>query len=183
MPLTGESRSFAAHCNRTHAAPSASLDPESLPATARTGASALPNPVLTVFLHNRPVTDRWVEPVVLEGAHVRIEPMEPRHAEGLFEIGKEPSIWEWLFRGPFVSLEDAQGYIAQIVAARETGSEFGFAAIHRAGARVCGTTRYLDIRPQDRAIEIGWTWYGVEFQRTAVNTECKLLLMEHAFER
>ncbi len=127
--------------------------------------------------------NRWVEPVVLEGEHVRIEPLDPSHAEGLFEIGREPSIWSWLSLPPFGALEDATAYIDQVVAAREEGGEFGFAVIHRGSGRVAGTTRYLNIRARDLALEIGWTWYGVEYQRTAVNTECKLLLMGHAFEK
>jgi RimJ/RimL family protein N-acetyltransferase len=64
----------------------------------------------------------------------------------------------------------------------ETGDELPFAVIHLATGRVAGATRYMDIRPEHRGLEIGGTWYGTDFQRTAVNTECKYLLLRHAFE-
>ncbi len=63
-----------------------------------------------------------------------------------------------------------------------TGSQLPFAVIDQKNNRVAGSTRYLDIRPNDRAIEIGSTWLGSEFQRTAINSECKYLLLRHAFE-
>jgi RimJ/RimL family protein N-acetyltransferase len=124
----------------------------------------------------------WVEPVVLEGRDARLEPLDERHADGLFAIGTEPSIWDWLSYGPFVDRDDALRFIGRAAETGKGGAEQVFAVIHRPSGRVAGTTRYMNIRPNDLALEIGWTWYGLEFQRTAVNTECKLLLMRHAFE-
>jgi RimJ/RimL family protein N-acetyltransferase len=128
------------------------------------------------------VSSAWVSPVVLEGSHVRIEPLCEEHAEGLFHIGKDPSIWTWLTLGPFEALEDSQRYIAEAVAGRDGGGEFPFAVIERSSGLVVGSTRFLNIRAQDLTLEVGWTWYAPRVQRTAVNTECKLLLMTHAFE-
>jgi N-acetyltransferase len=66
--------------------------------------------------------------------------------------------------------------------ARKKGGDLPFAVIHLESGRVAGATRYLNIMPKDRGLEMGGTWYGKEFQRTAVNTECKYLLLKHAFE-
>jgi RimJ/RimL family protein N-acetyltransferase len=118
----------------------------------------------------------------LEGRYARIEPLELRHAPGLFAIGTDPSIWDWLVLEPFKKLADAQRYIEDALTMASDGSSMPFAVIDVPSDLVAGTTRYLEIRPVDRAIEIGWTWYAVARQRTALNTECKLLLLTHAFE-
>jgi RimJ/RimL family protein N-acetyltransferase len=124
----------------------------------------------------------WGAALVLEGEHVRLEPLAPYHAAGLFEIGANPDVWTWLTHSEFRTLSDAEGYIALALEAGANGGESPFAVIHKVSGRVAGTTRYLDIRPGDKALEIGWTWYGAPYQRTAVNSETKLLLMTHAFE-
>ena len=69
-----------------------------------------------------------------------------------------------------------------ILSRAEKGTDLPFVAIHLASGRVAGATRYLNIMPKDRGLEVGGTWYGPEFQRTPVNTECKYLLLTHAFE-
>jgi RimJ/RimL family protein N-acetyltransferase len=73
-------------------------------------------------------------------------------------------------------------WVRDILVRSEKGTDLPFAVIHLASGRVAGATRYLNIMPQDRGLEIGGTWYGPEYQRTAVNTECKYLLLQHAFE-
>jgi len=122
-------------------------------------------------------------PRELVGRFARIEPLDDRHAAGLYLAGRDDAVWTHLSRPAFASEADALGYIQST---RETpfgeGPQQAFAAIHLPSGRVAGTTRYLDMRPQDRSLEIGWTWYGLAYQRTAVNTECKLLLLTHAFE-
>jgi RimJ/RimL family protein N-acetyltransferase len=120
--------------------------------------------------------------IVLVGERVRLEPLEARHAEGLFEAGRDERIWEHLPDGPLLEVADAAGYIRRALDAARSGAEIPFAILAGSG-RVAGSTRYLDIRPRDRALEIGWTWLSPEYQRTAVNTECKYLLLECAFER
>jgi RimJ/RimL family protein N-acetyltransferase len=123
-----------------------------------------------------------ITPPILEGRHVRLEPLEARHAAGLFAVGRDASIWEWLALNPFVTQDDTARYIDEALATASGGAEIPFAVIERASGAVAGTTRYLEIRPLDRALEIGWTWYGVPYQRTALNTEAKLLLLTHAFD-
>ena len=122
------------------------------------------------------------QPVRLEGIHVRLEPLARRHAEDLFEIGRDESIWAYMPRPVLKSVQDTQAMIDQALDVAATGSQIPFAIVDRRRGRAVGSTRYLDIRRPDRGIEIGWTWLGTAFQRTALNTEGKLLLLTHAFE-
>ncbi len=121
-------------------------------------------------------------PVTLEGAHVRLEPLTRQHAADLYAVGRDETIWRYMPRPPLKSIPDTQGWINQALEVAATGTQTPFAIIHRVGGRAIGSTRYLDIRRDDRGLEIGWTWLGTRFQRTVVNTECKYLLLTHAFE-
>jgi len=121
-------------------------------------------------------------PVTLVGHHVRLEPMAARHAADLLEAGRDPSIWTYLSRPAFRDLADTERWIADVLAEVAAGRQVAFATVDLEAGRAVGSTRYLDIRPADRGIEIGSTWLGTAAQRTAVNTECKYLLLEHAFE-
>lgn len=123
-----------------------------------------------------------VQPVTLAGRHVRLEPLGPQHAAGLFDALREPAIWKWLPRGPLTSEADAAAFIAGANAAAADGPQSPFAQIEVARGVVAGTTRYLAIMPEQRTLEVGWTIVGPAWQRTALNTEAKLLLMRHAFE-
>ncbi len=122
------------------------------------------------------------KPVTLEGTHARLEPLEQRHAPDLFAVGQDEAIWRYMPRPAFRTLEDAREMIAAAQEQAATGTQLPFAIIARTTGQAVGSTRYLDIRPKDRGIEIGWTWLGVAFQRTPINTECKYLLFQHAFE-
>jgi RimJ/RimL family protein N-acetyltransferase len=121
-------------------------------------------------------------PITLEGQYARLEPLDAKHAEGLFAIGQDEKIWRYLLRPKLESVPDALGFVQEALRVAATGSQLPFAVIDQKNNRVAGSTRYLDIRPNDRAIEIGSTWLGSEFQRTAINSECKYLLLRHAFE-
>ena len=123
-----------------------------------------------------------VKPIVLTGKHVRLEPMTEDHVEPLAEIGIGYAFWDFMVYGKMESVEDMRGWVTDILARAKTGTDLPFVAIHLASGRVAGATRYLNISADDRGLEIGGTWYGLEFQRTAVNTECKYLLFKHAFE-
>ncbi len=122
------------------------------------------------------------QPIVIEREFVRLEPLDHRHADDLFEAGKDPSVWEYLTRPAFHDPDDAFSWIGQTLALAETGAEVPFAIVHRESNKAVGSTRFMDIRRRDRALEIGWTWLTPAVQRTAVNTECKYLLLEHAFD-
>ena len=122
-----------------------------------------------------------LEPVTLQGRSVRLVPLAEQHAEELFLAASDPRIFTYLFVPPFVDATDALDYIDAAVAARDAGRELPFAVLQEPDGRVVGTTRYLDIRPEHRGLEIGWTFYSTDVWRTRVNTECKFLLLEYAF--
>ena len=122
------------------------------------------------------------QPVVLVGEHVRLEPIGQQHAWDLYDVGKDESIWRYLPRPAFTDLDDARAWIESREARDENSPLIQFAVIHGAEERAIGSTGYLDIDRPNRALEIGMTWYGVAYQRTVVNTECKYLMLRHAFE-
>ncbi len=121
-------------------------------------------------------------PVTLEGGHVRLEPLALGHAGALAEGGRDPALWRFGALPPLRTEADARAYVVAAVEEIAAGRQIVFAIVHRASGRAIGSTRYGDIRRRDRALEIGWTWIAPEHQRTPVNTECKYLLLRHAFE-
>lgn len=123
-----------------------------------------------------------IKPIVLQGKHVHLEPMMEEHVPGLATIGVGQPFWDFMLYGNMNSVDDMCGWVRDILARAQRGSDLPFVVIHLASGRVAGATRYLNIAPRDRGLEIGGTWYGIEFQRTPVNTECKYLLLRHAFE-
>ncbi len=120
-------------------------------------------------------------PVVLEGSVVRLEPLAQAHAADLFSVVDE-EIWRFMPSAVARTIGDVRAMIDEAIAAARVGTEVPFAIVLRASGRAVGSTRYIDIRRAHRGLEIGWTWIGREWQRTAVNSECKRLLLEHAFE-
>ena len=121
-----------------------------------------------------------VTPVVLLGKEVRLEPLGLIHAQGLYNRGRVEADWTYLPRACFVDLADTRHWIDEALGAV---GQLPFAIVEKAKGRVIGSTRYLNIRPEHRSLEIGWTWLGQNWQRTAINTETKLLLLSHAFEK
>ena len=129
------------------------------------------------------MTTPWISPVILNGKYVRLEPMTEDHIPGLAEIGVGQTFWDFMLYGRMDSVEDMRNWVMDILSRAQNGTDLPFVAIHLASGKVAGATRYLNIMPKDRGLEIGGTWYGTEYQRTPVNTECKYLLLTHAFER
>ena len=123
-----------------------------------------------------------VKPIILQGSHVKLEPMTEAHAPALAEIGIGQPFWDFMVYGKINTVDDMRNWVKDVLTREKKGTDLSFVAIHLASSRVAGATRYLNIMPNDRGLEIGGTWYGPEFQRTAVNTECKYLLLRHAFE-
>ncbi len=121
-------------------------------------------------------------PVVLQGRHVRLEPLRPDHLDDLFVAAAEASVWTWMSVGPFAERADLAAWIEEAVTGSAAGEQVAFAIVPTDTGRAVGSTRYFDIKPADRGLEIGWTWVGPSHQRTGVNTECKRLLLGHAFE-
>jgi RimJ/RimL family protein N-acetyltransferase len=123
-----------------------------------------------------------VEPIMLTGNVVRLEPLAAEHAAGLYEAGRDPSIWRYMPADPSASVASMTAWIEDALRAREAGTQLPFAIFELASGALVGSTRYLNISPPDRGLEIGWTWLTPHVQRTVVNTECKYLLLRHAFE-
>ncbi len=124
-----------------------------------------------------------VRPVILTGRFVRLEPLGEEHVSGLAAVGLEDSIWTYMPYGIMRNGDDIRNWVQGRLAQAALGTDLPFAVIDLASGCVAGATRYMDIRPADRGLEIGGTWYGAAFRRTRVNTEAKYLLLEHAFER
>ena len=124
----------------------------------------------------------WVTPVTLTGKYVRLEPMTEAHVSGLTAIGSGQKFWDFMVYGKMKTVEDMRRWVLDILSRAKKGTDVPFVAIHLESSRIAGATRYMNIMPNDRGLEIGGTWYGPDFQRTPVNTECKYLLMRHAFE-
>ena len=122
------------------------------------------------------------QPVTLTGTLVILEPLDVGHGEALYEAAQDQSIWAYMPSNPSDSLRDMQVLIEESLRAQDAGRELSFVIRMKATGRVIGSTRYLDIQRQDRGLEIGWTWLIPAVQRTGVNTECKYLLLRHAFE-
>jgi N-acetyltransferase len=123
-----------------------------------------------------------VTPLTLRGSKVRVEPLGPEHASDLYFAGQDPAIWRFMPINPSNSLASISAWIADALSERATGAQLPFAILDQATGKAIGSTRYLSITPRDCGLEIGWTWLAPAAQRTAVNTECKYLLLRHAFE-
>ncbi|HVT14371.1 MAG TPA: GNAT family protein [Fimbriimonadaceae bacterium] len=123
----------------------------------------------------------WVEPVVLEGKFVRLEPLKPKHARELARHAV-PDLFKYhlTLRPREQSVAALKEYIAHHRALKNT---IGFTIVARETMKPVGSSSYMDIRDEHRGLEIGMTWIGKDWQGTAINPECKLLLLEHAFER
>jgi RimJ/RimL family protein N-acetyltransferase len=125
---------------------------------------------------------RWIEPVTLAGEHVVLEPLESRHEAGLARAAVDGDLWQlWYTSVPPPAL--AGEYVGAALGMREEQGAMPFAVIDRASGEVIGSTRYFNVEPRHRRLEIGHTWYAKRAQRTGANTECKLLLLGHAFEQ
>jgi RimJ/RimL family protein N-acetyltransferase len=121
-------------------------------------------------------------PVMLEGRHVRLEPMTRAHAVGFLAVGGDPAIWTYLPRPPFADQADVEGWIDEAHAAERAGTELPYATVRRSDGKIVGSTRFIDIRRPHRGLEIGWTWIAPEAQRTPINTEAKYLMLRQAFD-
>lgn len=121
-------------------------------------------------------------PVVLEGRHVRLEPLTRGHLDALWAVGADPELWR-LSLSTVASRVDLAAYVDAALAAQAAGTALPFATVHRASGTVVGSTRFGNVSLAHRRVEIGWTWVAAPWQRTAVNTEAKWLMLRHAFER
>jgi RimJ/RimL family protein N-acetyltransferase len=122
-----------------------------------------------------------VSPVTLTGAHVRLEPLAKTHSAGLAEVGLDQELWRWI-PTPVRTQEEMAAYIETALDEQARGISLPFAVMEQATGRAIGSTRYGNIDRTHHRVEIGWTWVARAWQRTAINTEAKYLLLRHAFE-
>jgi N-acetyltransferase len=121
-------------------------------------------------------------PILLAGRHVRLEPLERQHLPALLAAASDPAIFEWFLTPPLGDEQEMTRWLEDGLRAQAAGTEVVWATVRVSDGRVVGSTRFLDIRRPNRGLEIGNTWLAPEAQRTAVNTEAKLLQLTHAFE-
>jgi RimJ/RimL family protein N-acetyltransferase len=122
-----------------------------------------------------------VQPVTLEGRHVRLERLSRTHHADLCEAGLDEELWRWIPKAVRTP-DDMREYVDIALRAQAEESALPFATVDRASGRAIGSTRFGNIERAHRRLEIGWTWIGRRWQRTAVNTEAKYLMLRHAFE-
>ena len=122
-----------------------------------------------------------IGPVILEGTHVRLEPLSLAHHADLCTVGLDEDLVRLTQAYP-PTPEGLRTYIQTALTWQTNGTAVPFAVISKTAGRAVGSTRYANIDKANRRLEIGWTWYGRDFQRTAVNTETKYLLLKQAFE-
>ncbi len=123
-----------------------------------------------------------IEPVTLTGKVVRLEPLSEAHTPDLAKVGLEEKIWQYMRYSHVETSEEMRMWVGEILEMQAEGTDLPFAVIYLGSGHAIGSTRYLNIDYENRSLEIGGTWYGLDYQGTLVNTDCKYLLLTHAFE-
>jgi RimJ/RimL family protein N-acetyltransferase len=122
-----------------------------------------------------------IEPIMLEGSHVRLDPLSLEHVSQLCDVGLDPGLWMWTPTA-VTTADEMRLYIQAALQMQNDGSALPFAIIDRSSGRAIGSTRFGNIERDHRRVEIGWTWIARPWQRSATNTESKYLMLRHAFE-
>ncbi|WNB91151.1 GNAT family protein [Bacillus sp. NEB1478] len=122
----------------------------------------------------------FIDPPTLSDDRIALVPMDMKHTEGLFKV-QSPSIWDFMI-SRYENLEAMENLVESAVRTRENKQALPFAVTLKESGKVIGTTRLYDFNFDFKSCEIGFTWYGADYQRTFVNTTCKLLLLEYCFE-
>jgi N-acetyltransferase len=123
----------------------------------------------------------WLEPISLRGPHARLEPLAQDHCGGLTEAVKDGELWKlWYTFVP--RAEDMGKEIDRRLGLQAAGAMLPW-TVFDADGKIAGMTTYMNVDAPNRRVEIGSTWYATRVQRSALNTQCKLLLLDHAFER
>ena len=126
--------------------------------------------------------NRWIEPVILTGTNVILEPLSLEHADGITVAVKDGELWKlWYTHIPSPDMVDE--YIKKALDLRENAGWMPFIVREKISNKIIGSTRYCNVDEVNQRLEIGYTWYSKSYQRTGVNTECKYLLLSHAFEK
>lgn len=123
-----------------------------------------------------------ISAITLEGNFVRLEPPAEKYIDDLVEAAKPNEIWEYIATAPGQSREEMQAWMNEAIEETRNGTRIWFIIIRKSDGRAIGATSFMDIHPKDRGLEIGGTWITTSAWRTPINTECKYLLLKHAFE-
>ena len=124
--------------------------------------------------------ESWLKAVQLEGESVRLRPLRSTDREALLKAAGDGELWRlWFTSVP--STKTVDQYIATALSDQALGLALPFVVEHKGSGEIIGSTRYCNAVAQHRRVEIGYTWYSKSFQRTSINTQCKQLLLEHAF--
>lgn len=123
-----------------------------------------------------------LEPVILTGRFVRLEPLSLVHVAALAEVGTDESIWRWNPSQVVRSEADMRHYVDHALQQHASGQSLPFATVHVADNRAIGSTRFANFDHEHRRVEIGYTWIAPSWQRSAANTEAKYLMLGYAFE-
>lgn len=123
----------------------------------------------------------WIEELELNGEKVKLIPLQISHKEELLKSAKDGKLWE-LWHTSVPSSETIDEYIDFALQQKVKGIGYPFSVINKESGEIIGTTRYYGIQPEHKRLEIGYTWYAKQYQRTGINTECKFLLLSYAFE-
>ncbi|NME70376.1 GNAT family N-acetyltransferase [Flammeovirga aprica] len=125
--------------------------------------------------------NKWLNEITLQGNTVTLIPIQEKHEEALTKAARDGKLWElWFTSVP--SETEVRSYISTALQQYKDDSSLPFAVLHNETGRIIGSTRFLNANSKVKRVEIGYTWYAKSFQRTAVNTECKYLLLQYAFE-
>ena len=123
-----------------------------------------------------------LSPLTLTGTAVRLEPLTAEHLDALAAVGLDPSLWS-LTQHDIRTRDDLRDYIDEALAEQRAGTALPFATVALASGMVVGSTRFGNAVHAHHRVEIGWTWIAPAWQRSAINTEAKYLMLRHAFER
>lgn len=122
-----------------------------------------------------------IEPIILDGEFVRLEPLQIEHLDALWEVGADESVWRWT-TNIVNNREDLRRYVETALDEFSRKVSLPFVTIDKAANKIVGSTRFGNIDVKNRRAEIGWTWINPRWQRTFINSEAKLLMLNHAFE-
>lgn len=123
----------------------------------------------------------WLKAIQLESASVKLIALQTEHAQGLLAAASDGLLWDlWYTSVP--NVDSIEQYIADALAEQARGNALAFTVVDKNSGKIIGSTRFCHADQVNQRVEIGYTWYAASFQRSSVNTECKQLLLTHAFE-
>lgn len=123
----------------------------------------------------------WLQNIELESENIKLIPLAPEHKEALVEAATDGELWElWFTSVP--STQNINEYISTALQQKSQGLALPFVVVEKANGKIIGSTRFCNADIINQRVEIGYTWYSKSYQKTSCNTECKLLLLTHAFE-